>query len=354
MASLSCCGLKNAARTSYVLPTSSMSYALVRACTNFLRTQQAEERCKVHAYAQSWLCCMSRLRAEERRELRHRLVALRVSGVVIGLVREARVRRNALQCTGFLYACCGQGQIVRALLCACWMDLFVQPAQALHARDRVIHLVLLNVFQFVNVETFLVSFGDENEGYSELFSSGWIQPKARQAVHVTVADECVVANRRTGIARWICDVLRAGSDYFVSVVADGKRFGFCVASNKHGRVDGLWAWRIIERDVHSTEWIWLNICQVSEHDPFVIWRAIVKDREHVSVSRVWCRRRVPGDWFHCFQCVIHIEFFFRSAALSFCSALVSGDASMAQQWKIEFSRSVSLCKGVLVLHLGEL
>ena len=33
---------------------------------NFLRTQQAEERCKVHAYAQSWLCCMSRLQAEER------------------------------------------------------------------------------------------------------------------------------------------------------------------------------------------------------------------------------------------------------------------------------------------------
>ena len=139
---------------------------------NFLRTQQAEERCKVHAYAQSWLCCMSRLRAEERRELRHRLVALRASGVVIGLVREARVRRNALQCPGFLYACCGQGQIVRALLFACWMDLFVQPAQPLHARDCVIHLVLLNVFQFVNVETFLVSFGDEKEGYSELFSWG--------------------------------------------------------------------------------------------------------------------------------------------------------------------------------------
>ena len=52
---------------------------------NFLRTQQAEERCKVHAYAQSWLCCMSRLQAEERRELRHRPVALRASGVVIGL-----------------------------------------------------------------------------------------------------------------------------------------------------------------------------------------------------------------------------------------------------------------------------
>ena len=117
---------------------------------------------------------MSRLQAEERRELRHRPVALRASGVGIGLVREARVRRNALQCPGFLYACCGQGQIVRALLFACWMDLFVQPAQPLHARDCVIHLVLLNVFQFVNVETFLVSFGDENEGYSELFSSGWI------------------------------------------------------------------------------------------------------------------------------------------------------------------------------------
>ena len=41
---------------------------------NFLRTQQAEERCKVYAYAQSWLCCMSRLQAEERRELRHRPV----------------------------------------------------------------------------------------------------------------------------------------------------------------------------------------------------------------------------------------------------------------------------------------
>ena len=53
---------------------------------NFLRTQQAEERCKVHAYAQSWLCCMSRPQAEERRELRHRPVALRASGVVIGLV----------------------------------------------------------------------------------------------------------------------------------------------------------------------------------------------------------------------------------------------------------------------------
>ena len=132
---------------------------------------------------------MARLQAEERRELRHRAVALRASGVVTGVVREAHVRRNALQCPGFLYACCGQGQIVRALLCACWMDLFVQPAQPLHARDCVIHLVLLNIFQFVNVETFFVSFGDENEGYSELFSSGWIQPKARQAVHVTVADD---------------------------------------------------------------------------------------------------------------------------------------------------------------------
>ena len=329
---------------------------------NFLRTQQAEERCKVHAYAQSWHCFMARLQAEERRELRHRAVALRASGVVTGVVREAHVRRNALQCPGFLYACCGQGQIVRALLFACWMDLFVQPAQPLHARDCVIHLVLLNIFQFVNVETFFVSFGDENEGYSKLFSSGWIQPKARQAVHVTVADECVVANRRTGIARWIRDVLRVGSDYFVTIVADGKRFGFCVASNKHGRVDALGTWRIIERDVHSTEWVWLNICQVSEHDPFVILRAIVKDCEHVSVSRVWCRRRVPGDWFYCFQCVIHIDFSrstacsdrLRSAAFSFCFALGSGDASMAQQWKIEFSRCVFLCKGVLVRHLGEL
>ena len=117
-------------------------------------------------------------------------------------VREARVRRNALQCPGFLDACCGQGQIVRALLFACWMDLFVQPAQPLHALDGVIHLVLLNVFQFVYVETFRVSFGDENKRYSEFLCSRWIQPKARQAVHVTVADECVVANRRTGIARW--------------------------------------------------------------------------------------------------------------------------------------------------------
>ena len=36
---------------------------------NFLRTQQAEERCKVHAYAQSWHCFMARLQAEERRFL---------------------------------------------------------------------------------------------------------------------------------------------------------------------------------------------------------------------------------------------------------------------------------------------
>ena len=139
-------------------------------------------------------------------------------------VREARVRRNALQCPGFLDACCGQGQIVRALLIAFWMDLFVQPAQPLHALDGVTHLVLLNVFQFVYVETFRVSFGDENERYSEFLCSRWIQPKARQAVHVTVADECVVTNRRTGSARWICDVLRAGSDYFVTIVADGMRF----------------------------------------------------------------------------------------------------------------------------------
>ena len=258
---------------------------------NFLRTQQAEERCKVHACAQSWHCFMARLQAEERRELRHRAVALRASGVVTGVVREAHVRRNALQCPGFLYACCGQGQIVRALLFACWMDLFVQPAQPLHARDCVIHLVLLNIFQFVNVETFFVSFGDENEGYSKLFSSGWIQPKARQVVHVTVADECVVANRRTGIARWIRDVLRVGSDYFVTIVADGKRFGFCVASNKHGRVDALGTWRIIERDVHSTEWVWLNICQVSEHDPFVILRAFNR-RGHLHV-RFFTRGSIP-------------------------------------------------------------
>ena len=78
---------------------------------NFLRTQQAEERCKVHAYAQSWHCFMARLQAEERRELRHRPVALRASGVVTGVVREAHVRRNALQCPGLLIPVAVKGKL---------------------------------------------------------------------------------------------------------------------------------------------------------------------------------------------------------------------------------------------------
>ena len=164
--------------------------------------------------------------AEERREWRHRPPAFRASRFFTRVVREACVCWSTLQCAGLLQARCGQVQFVRALFCAFWTDLLAHPAQPLHALDCVVHLVWLDVFKFMNVETFLVHFADEHEGYSIIFSSGWVHYKARQVVRVTITDERVVANIRRGTATRIGQVFDAGSDDFEGIVADGVLLDF--------------------------------------------------------------------------------------------------------------------------------
>jgi len=105
----------------------------------------------------------------------------------------------------------------------------------------------------MNVEPLLVYSGDEYDGYSKVSPSGWVQTKARQVVQVTIADERVVANRRSGITSWIRHVLDTDSDNFVTIVADGIRVGFTVACDKHSSKNAFRAWQIAVRNVHSTK-----------------------------------------------------------------------------------------------------
>ena len=98
--------------------------------------------------------------------------------------------------------------------------MFAPPAQPPHALDGIVHLVRLDVFRFMNMESFVVNFGDENEGHTKILSSGRVESEGRQVAQGTIADECVVANRFSGTASRISHVLNAGSDNFVTIVAN--------------------------------------------------------------------------------------------------------------------------------------
>ena len=94
-------------------------------------------------------------------------------------------------------------------------------AQALHALDCIEHLMCIDVFDFVHVESFRVNFVDEDQGDSKHFSSRWVQCEEGQVLQGAVADERVFANRGNRITGWIRHVLNAGGDDFVPVFTQG-------------------------------------------------------------------------------------------------------------------------------------
>ena len=97
------------------------------------------------------------------------------------LLWQTGLCRYYLQCPSLL---CGAGRHrfihqrdgVRALLGGHRVDALAQPAQLLHAQDCLLHLLRLDVLQFVDVEAlFLVSLREENDGDSKVLATGRIQ-----------------------------------------------------------------------------------------------------------------------------------------------------------------------------------
>ena len=96
------------------------------------------------------------------------------------------------------------------------MDALAQPAQLLHAQDCLLHLLRLDVLEFVDVEAlFLVSLREENDGDSKGLATGRIQTEAWLTVEGAVSHEGVSADGVVDSSIGVCDVLDIGGDNLV-------------------------------------------------------------------------------------------------------------------------------------------
>ena len=167
------------------------------------------------------------------------------------------------------------------------MDALAQLTQLLHALDCLLHLLRLDVLQFVDVEAlFLVSFREENDGDPKVLATGRIQTEAWQTVHRAVSHEGVTADGVVDSSPRVCDVLDIGGDNLVAVATDLVRLGFAVAGDERCEVEAFRAFLSVVDDAHAVVGVRLNVSQEREEYTLVVLRAVVEDAEHVSVSCV--------------------------------------------------------------------
>ena len=106
---------------------------------------------------------------------------------------------------------------MRPLICACRLDVFAKLPKFLPAQHRVVHLVWLNVFQFVNVEALVISFDEQADRTSHSFPTGRIQAESGQIIRSAKPDQRMARLRRTS---WVGVVFDARCDDFEACADD--------------------------------------------------------------------------------------------------------------------------------------